>query len=291
MRRIALLLALQVLVLPLVAAESPKECALCAGAVSDLQVGPAASVPLLVRLKQDDFATAGTALDAMSPAVRAKMAVIINYAVDPAKDATAEVEAHTQAIVDWARQHGPFDAIGIAAGNVDATVGGYAIKRLAVMAQGQNVASRIVFAGFGSRGSGVGAESSTSSSDTRLPTPDSLNALFDTGAQSYVDILLADAANVKSTVAWVVEKDPAKKVWAIVPPQSPNAFFDIAHAFADGATRAFVSAPATADLLASLVTFDRALIGDYAYDSTAHIDVLDAKGNKIDEPVIAFVRG
>src|SRR4051794_15029747 len=182
MKRIAFLLALQVSVLSLAAAEPPKECALCAGAVSDLQVAPAAPVPLLVRLRQDDFTTAGTALDAVSPAARAKMAVVIGYAVDPAKDPIAEVETHTAAIIDWARQHGPFEALGIAVDNVDPTIGGYAIKRLAVTAQGQNAASRIV-----------------------LPpsTPDALTKLYETGAQSYIDIFLVDAANVKSTAAWV----------------------------------------------------------------------------------------
>jgi len=270
MKRLALLLALQVSVLSLAAAEPPKECALCAGAVSDLQVAPATPVPILVRLRPEDFATAGTALDAMPPAVRARMTIVISYAVDPAKDPMAEVETHTQAIIDWARQHGPFEALGISVDNVDPAVGGYAIKRLAVTAQGQNAASRIV-----------------------LPpaTPEALAKLYETGAQSYVDILLADGPNVKATVAWALEKDPAKKIWAIVPPQSPNVFFDLARALADGATRAFTSAPATADLLASLASFDRALIGDYAYDSTARIDMLDAKGNKIDEPVVAFVRG
>src|SRR4051794_16233281 len=141
MKRIAFLLALQVSVLSLAAAEPPKECALCAGAVSDLQVAPATAVPLLVRLRQDDFATAGTALDAMSPAARAKMTIVIGYAVDPAKDPTAEVETHTAAIIDWARQHGPFEALGIAVENVDPTIGGYAIKRLAGTAQGEKAAS------------------------------------------------------------------------------------------------------------------------------------------------------
>ena len=291
MKRIALLLALQVLVLPLASAETPKECALCAGAVSDLQVAPPAPLPLLVRLKQDDFATAGTTLDAMPPAVRAKMTIVVSYAVDREKDPMAEVEAHTQSIVEWAKQHGPFEALGIAVDNVDPAVGGYAIKRLAVTAQGQNVASRIVFAGVGGRASDVGAGTPSSFSDSRLPTPDSLNALYETGAQSYIDILLVDAPNVKSTVAWVTEKDPAKKIWAIVPPQSPNVFFDLARALADGATRAYVDTPATVDLLTSLASFDRALIGEYAYDATARIDMLDAKGNKIDEPVVAFVRG
>jgi hypothetical protein len=268
MKRIALLLALQVSVLSLAAAEPPKDCALCAGAVSDLQVVPATPVPLLVRLRQDDFATAGTALDAMPPAVRAKMSIVVSYAVGREKDPMAEVEAHTQSIVEWARQHGPFDALGIAVDNVDPAVAGYAIKRLAVTAQGQNATSRIV-----------------------LPpaTPDALTKLYETGAQSYVDILLADAPNVKSTAAWVAEKDPAKKIWAIVSPQSPNVFFDLARALADGATRAYVSAPATPELLTSLASFDRALIGEYAYDATARVDMLDAKGNKVDEPNVAFV--
>src|SRR5205814_1810611 len=140
------------------------------------------------------------------PAVRAKMTIIVSYAVDTATDPMAEVEKHTQSIVDWARQHGPFEALGIAVDNVDATVGGYAIKRLAVTAQGQNAASRIV-----------------------LPpaTTDALAKLYETGAQAYVDVLLADAANVKSTAAWVLEKDPAKKIWAIVNPQTPSVFFDL----------------------------------------------------------------
>jgi hypothetical protein len=270
MKRIAFFLALQILVLPLFAAEPPKECALCAGAVSDLQVAPAAPVPMLVKLRQEDFAAAGTALDAMPPAVRAKISVIVSYAAESGKDPMAEVETHTQAIVDWAKQHGPFEGLGVDVSNVDATVGGYAIKRLSVTAQGQNAASRFI-----------------------LPpaTTDALTKLYETGAQAYVDVLLADAANVKSTAAWVLEKDPAKKIWAIVNPQSPNVFFDVARALADGATRGYVNAAATPELLSSLAAFDRALIGEYAYDATARIDMLDAKGNKIDEPVIAFVRG
>jgi hypothetical protein len=267
---VALVATLQVSVLSLSAAETPRECALCAGAVSDLQVVPAAPVPLLVRIRQDDFTAAGTALDAMPPAVRAKMTVVIGYAVAADKDPMADVETHTQSIVEWAKLHGPFEAIGIAVDNVEPAVAGYAIKRLAVAAQGQNAAERIV-----------------------LPpsTPDSLTKLYETGAQSYVDVFLTDAANVKSTAAWVLEKDPAKKIWAIVPPQSPNVFFDVARALADGATRAYTTAPATADLLSSVASFDRALIGDLGFDSTARIDMLDVKGNKIDEPALAFVRG
>ena len=272
----ALLASLQVCILPLAAAETPKECSLCAGVVSDLQTVPAAPLPLLVRVRQDDFAAAGSALDVMPPAVRAKMTVIVEYAVDAGKDPMADVETHTQAVVDWARVHGPFEAIGITVDNVEPPVAGYAIKRLAVKAQGQNAAARIVFAGVGA---------------TPSLTPASLAMLADTGAQSYVDVLLTDAANVKATQAWVLEKDPVKKIWAIAPPQSPNVFFDVARSLADGATRAYTSAPATADLLTAAASFNRALIGDYAFDSTARIELLDVKGNKIDEPALAFVRG
>jgi hypothetical protein len=284
--RLIALALLQVSVLSLAAAETPKECGLCAGVVSDLQTAPATPLPLLARIRQDDFAAAGSALDTMPPAVRAKLTVVVGYAVDAGKDPMADVETHTQAIVDWARAHGPFEAIGITVDKVEPAVAGYAIKRLAVTAQGQNAASKIVFAGVGSRESGVGATPATAT-----VTAASLAMLADTGAQSYVDVLLVDAADVKTIAAWVLEKDPAKKIWAIVPPQSPNVFFDLARALADGATRAYTTAPASADLLASAASFNRALIGDYAFDATARIDMLDAKGIKIDEPALAFVRG
>src|SRR4051794_14867173 len=227
MKRIAFLLALQVFVLPLAAAEAPKECALCAGAVSDLQVAPAAPVPLLVMTSEDDFAKLGPALDAMPPAARAKMTFIFRYSVDDEKDPMSQVEKHTKAIVDWAGQHGPFEAVGVKVStvdNVDPKVAGYGIKRLAVVAQGQNVASRIVV----------------------RTSPSALAWLDTAGALPYVDIFITDATDVKSTAAWVLEKDPAKKIWAIVTPQSPNVFFDLSRALADGATRAYANAPATA---------------------------------------------
>src|SRR5260370_9222704 len=99
MKRIAFLFALQVSVLSLAAAEPPKECALCAGAVSDLQVAPATPVPLLIRLRQDDFATAGTALDAMPPAVRPKITIIAGYAFAHTPDPMAEDVKNTKATV------------------------------------------------------------------------------------------------------------------------------------------------------------------------------------------------
>ena len=96
---------------------------------------------------------------------------------------------------------------------------------------------------------------------------------------------------MKDTAAWLAEKDPSKKLWAVLAPQSANAFYDLARALADGATRAYLDTNQGPEMIAALAAFDRALIGEYAYDASARIETLDAKGNKIDAPAIAFVRG
>jgi hypothetical protein len=264
MKRIFLVFAASFFALSLFAADAPKECSLCVGSLTDLSATPATPVPLLARTSIDRLAETGTALDAMTPVGRAKTSVVIAYSSSSLDD----IEARTKTIIEWAKAHGPFDGLGVAVDGADAAQTAYAIKRLAVSAQGQNVASRILL--------------------PQTP-PEKLNKLADEGAMPYVDVLLADAADVKSAAAWIVEKDPSKKVWAVVAPQAPNVFYDLAQALAGGATRAYLDVKE--DNSAALAAFDRALIGEYAYDSTARIETLDAKGNKIDTPSIAFVRG
>jgi hypothetical protein len=145
MKRLAFLISvLPFLVLPLHAAESPKECSLCVGAVSDLNTVPATPVPLLVRVRETELATAGPALDALSPEQRRKTSVIVSYTLDKTADPLQEVETHTKAIVDWARTRGPFQSFGLSLDAPSADVAAYAIKRLAVTAQGLNVSDRIV---------------------------------------------------------------------------------------------------------------------------------------------------
>src|SRR5258705_5104215 len=86
MNRIFLAATLSLFALSLFAADAPKECSLCVGAITDLAAAPATPVPLLVRVRQDDLTTTGTALDAMSPQARAKAAVIVAYSVERDKD-------------------------------------------------------------------------------------------------------------------------------------------------------------------------------------------------------------
>src|SRR5205085_3445289 len=148
------------------AADAPKECSLCVGAVANLSLPPATVIPLVLQMRESDLAT--TPIDTLSAEHRAKLTLTVSYAIDPGKDPLTDVETHTKTIVDWARLHGPLEALGVALEGVDPTVGGYAIKRLAVTAQGQNVASRIVLPA-----SSIG----------------DLGKLYETGALTYVDAL------------------------------------------------------------------------------------------------------
>ncbi len=269
MKRIFLAVTVSLFALSLFAADAPKECALCVGAVTDLTGLPATPVPLVAKTSIDNLAATGAALDAMTPQARAHTTIAVGYGIRGEADPLLAIEARTKTIIDWARQHGPFDGIGISVEGADPAQTAYAIKRLAVTAQGQNVASRIIL--------------------SRTPDVD-LDKLLAEGAMPYIDVLLVDS-NVKSAVTWITANDPSKKVWATVIPVSPNGFYDLAQALADGATRAYLDAKGAPETFAALATFDRALIGDYAYDSTARIETLDAKGNKIDAPALAFVRG
>jgi len=247
MRRIGLLLVLlQIIALPAIAAGP--DCSLCTG----LTGHDGSVVPSLVRLTAAEY----PAYTAVQPS---NVAVVIEY-----EAATLdEVETQTRAIIDWARTHGPFDAIGITVPNADATLAAYAIKRLSVSAQGQGVAQRVI-------------------------APHN-PALFDQeGASAYFDAVLVDAPQVAEAFAFLAERDPSKKIYAVVPAVSPNPLFDLAQAFAAGATRAYASGEVNAQALAS---FNRSITGDWAYDSTAKTTVLDAKGNPTEMPVLTFVRG
>ncbi|HET7436631.1 MAG TPA: hypothetical protein VFN10_18120 [Thermoanaerobaculia bacterium] len=262
---VCLAVLLQIYVLSASAAEPAPGCTLCAGAVSDLATAPAATIPLLVRISQSDLATAATALSNLTPEQRRATTVIVRYSTGEG-DRLINVEQTTKSIVEWARLHGPFAALGVTVDDADSALAAYAIKRLSVTAQGLDVAKQIVV----DRGA--------------------LDALFTNGAQPYFDAVIVDAADVQPTLAWLAERDPSKKIFAVVTPQAPNAMFDVAQALANGATRAFAATTA-ADAQTSFAQFNRAFSGDWAYDSTSRIAMLDAKGNAIEMPVLTFVRG
>ncbi len=230
------------------------ECTLCVGLVVDGTGRDGTTVPAFVRLDEQSYPT-------FAPVQAANVSVLIEY---EAADIAA-VEERTQQILDWARSRGPFDSIGVTVRNADATLAAYAIKRLAVTAQGQAIAKRIIVA-----------------RDASLP------ALVDAGANVYFDAVITDAAEVEETFAFLAERDPSKKIFAVVPIESPNPLFDLATAFSKGATRAYADGPVDP---ASLAQFNQTVVTDWAYDSTAKVVVLDAKGATVEMPVLTFVRG
>jgi hypothetical protein len=261
MRKLAFVLfALQIFVLPLSAADAPKECTLCVGVVA----ADGAGIPTLTRVAETELA-------AWTPAHPADVALVVSYDIDAQKDALLQVEEHTKTIIDWARAHGPFDAIGVSVANAEPAIAAYAVKRLAVAAQGLDVAKRIVIDVAGD------------------PSPSSrLRMTFDAGAGGYFDAVIVDAPQINDALMLIAEKDPSKKIFAVVPIESPNAIFDLAKALGAGAARAYANAPADAN---SLAPFNRSMTGDWAFDSTSKIAVLDAKGNALEMPVLSFVRG
>ena len=267
MKRFALLSAILIIALPALGADVPKECTLCVGSVADLSAAPAALIPLLIEANIDDLSAIGQSVDAFSPEQRKNTAVVIRYSLEEGKDPLLDVETKTATIVEWARLHGPFDSLAAVVQSIDPAVVSYAIKRLAVTAQGANVTSRI---------------------DVARMSLDDLKAIFEHGAGSYFDAVIVESASVPATTAWLTANDPAKKIYAVVTPQAPNVMFDLAQALSQGATRAYLAGPSNA---AAIASFNRALTGDFAYDATSKTAILDAKGNKTATPVLTFIRG
>jgi hypothetical protein len=270
MKRIALVtILLQFPVLALLAAEPAKECSLCVGVIGSAQA-PAAALPDIERASVDQLAQLADRIDHFTPEQRRQTTIVFSYPVDPARDQLQQVEEATKTIIEWARAHGPFDALAVDVAGLEPATAAFGIKRLSVAAQGLNASARFAFV---------------------PPSLAVLPSFYDNGAGSYFDVAIVDAGDVPNAVKWFTEHDPVKKIWARVSATSPNALYDLAHSLADGATRAFLASDRDATALAGLAAFNNAMIGDYAYDATAKNEVLDAKGNVTAIPSVTFVRG
>ncbi len=270
MRKLAFLIAaLQFLVLTAApAAETaPKSCGFCVGAVMQADNLPMGTFPLYI----PDITLVGPSLHETHPDMVARMIALAPIRIGEG-DPLTQIEAQTTTLVAWAKNHGPFYAFGTTVPTTDPTAAAYAIKRLSVTMQGLGVAKKIVLA----------------------PTPlDQIEKLYEAGAGPYFDAVIVNAKDVPATAEWFADKDPIKQIYAVVPPQSPNAMFDLAQAFTKGATLALLDTDAQNifPLSAAFDNFNQMFAGDYAYDKTSKIDVLDAKGNPEPMPVLTFVRG
>lgn len=254
MRKLAFFAILLLLAFPLLAADAADDgCSLCVGIAGASH----ADVPSLVRLDVEELAT-------FRPIDPSRLTLLVSYEASGA-DALQQIEAQTTAIIDWARANGPLYGLGVDVATDDLALASFAVKRLAVVAQGQDAARLIVH-----------------------PSTARLAALHGEGALAYIDAVVTNGANVEAAAAQLAELDPSKVIHAEVTPVSPNPLHDLARALAAGAVRAYARAEIDA---APLAAFNRAMTGDWAYDSTARTTVLDATGAAIEMPVVTFVRG
>jgi len=269
MRKLAFLTAvLQFLVLTAGAAETtPKTCTLCVGAVIQADAMPVSKFPMYV----PDVTLVGPSLNEAHPDIVGHMIALAPIHIGEG-DPLTQIEAQTTTLVAWAKTRGPFYAFGTTVPTTDPAAAAYAIKRLSVTMQGLGIAKKIVLG----------------------PTPlDQLEKLYDAGAGPYFDAIVVNGPDVAATFEWFNEKDPVKQIYAVVEPKSPNAMYDLAQALANGATLALLKTTAenVFSLTAAFDNFNQMFAGDYAYDKTTKIDVLDAKGNPESMPVLTFVRG
>jgi hypothetical protein len=269
MKKLAILLSLQVLVLGGAHGATTKECTLCVGGVAFGGLPPHGNFPSYV----DDYRSTGVSFNEIASVDLRRMIVIAPLTVDLSHDALVQVDEQTKSLTAWAARRGPFYAFGTTVAGLPPDVAAYAVKQLGVHAQGLNVAQRIVLA----------------------PLPlDELAKLYDHGAGAYFDALVVKDVEVAAFAKWFAEHDPAKKIYGLAERRSPNVAYDLAKTLADGATLALLGGTDVntdpADFTA-LGNFNTALGGDWAYDSTSKTTVLDAKGNRIEMPVITFVRG
>ncbi len=264
------IVALQLVVASAGFAQEPRrDCSLCGGVVADLTVVPPAVVPILITPRYQELSTAARWIESLSPEQKRQITVIVTVELDALDEPIPKVEDRIQGIVRWAHANGPFSSIGVRVDGTDADIEGYAIKRLAVTAQGLELARNIVAGPM---------------AITRL------EEIYKTGAEAYFDELITDE-DAGEVVRWVMERDPSKRVVARVQPTSPNAAHDIGRALTAGAVRAWIAAPNSEPLFRAIAAVNQQFIGDYSPDPSASITLLSREGNPIEGTVLAFVRG
>lgn len=251
------------------AQEPARTCSLCGGVVADLTSAPPTVVPLLITPRYGELPAVASWLTGISPAQKQQTTVVVTAELDALDEQIPKIEDRVQGIAAWAKANGPFASIGIRVVGAEAEIEGYAIKRLAVTAQGLGLAGNIV-AG---------------------PMPITrLEELYATGAEAYFDELMTDG-DAGEVVAWVIERDPSKRVVARVRPVSPNPAHDLGRALSAGAIRAWIDAPNTEPLFRGVAAVNHQLAGDYSPDPSSSVDLLSRQGDAIEGMVLSFVRG
>ncbi|HVT43579.1 MAG TPA: hypothetical protein VMT00_04240 [Thermoanaerobaculia bacterium] len=226
-----------------------------------------ANIPLLFGI---DLTKPGESLDrvqSLSPDQRRRTTLLVTAALED-RESVDEVEQIIDRLITSVRGTSPLRALGLRLANASPSIEGYGIKRLAVKSQGLGVADRLLVA---------------------PPAIASLAPLYQTGAQAYFDEILVASSLLEEAAAWLHEKDPAKRIAAIVGPREDGILYEGSAALAAGATIAFLTTRAANG--AAIERFNREMAGDHAVDTAAGVEILDRSGRALDQEAIVFVRG
>lgn len=246
------------------AAETP--CSFSGGVIA--AAPQESAVPAYLEVDASAIGDVARQLAVLTPEGRGRILLIVRAAALEG-DALAAADTLVTTVVNELAAIGPVAAAGLELEGADPQLAAFAMKRFSVAMQGRGVARAIAA--------------------PRMPF-DRLATLYDAGAGSYFDEIVTGADDVVQTAAWLAERDPVKRIVAIVEPKHPNVLYDVASAFRDGAIRAYVSI-ADERTVAAIAAMNRELSGDFAPDATSAIELLRPDASKREEKALAFVRG
>jgi hypothetical protein len=259
-------LALISIVTPLQAQSTETPCSFCGGVVA---ASPQESaVPSYLEVDASAIGDVARQLAGLTPESRGRLLLVVRAAALEG-DALGAADMLVTNVVNELAAVGPVAAAGLEIEAADPQIAAFALKRFSVAMQGRGAARAIIA--------------------PRMPL-DRLAALYDAGAGSYFDEIVTGAGDVVQTATWLAERDPIKRIVAIVEPRHPNVLYDVASTFRDGAIRAYVSI-ADERTVAAIAAMNRELSGDFAHDATSAIELLRPDASKREEKALAFVRG
>lgn len=173
----------------------------------------------------------------------------------------ADVDAKLSGIIDALRAAGPVHTVGLHMRETSPLLQAYAVKRLAGLAQGQDLASATAL---------------------RFTTPEAAAA----AGATYVDAWIVDESLLPTARVWVEKHDPGAGLVLLTAPAHENALYDLARGLAGGARTVFLNGPL------DFAAFEGEFAGDFAFDSSSGARLLDGQGNELaGDPPLAFVRG
>ncbi|MGK2856225.1 MAG: hypothetical protein ACSLFQ_03360 [Thermoanaerobaculia bacterium] len=242
-----------------------RSCRPCGGLALGSSV-PAVAVPLLIRANANDFEALTASLGELSAEQESMSTVVVDITEPPATIEQAESLVGT--LSTRLAAHGGFYAAGISTRGASSDIAAYMVRRMAVLVQGRQIASRIV-----------------------LPTssPEELAMLAAAGASSYYDLVLVGEEARVAVTQWLDANDPSKRVLVVAGARAANPLHDIASQFPGNVERVFLQGdPSSAGAIAAM---NAELVGDFSVDPSSDGKVLDRQTKEIEGAPVVLVRG